>query len=132
DARVANLLGGFVEFHSLLNQLTGALKQHESRMALVGVKHGRLNSERSKHAYTADTEHDLLANSMFLVTAVKACGKLTITVLVLFDIGIHEIQRHGTQIHAPHHDEHAQASDLQLNQKAILVVRAGGFDWSFV
>src|SRR6185369_10926079 len=90
DACGSNLFGGFLKRLSLLHQFASAFEQHESRMTLVRMKHTRLNSESTQNAYAANSENNFLADAMFLVAAVKARRQFPVTLLVFFDVGVHQ------------------------------------------
>src|SRR5206468_6802219 len=96
---------GFFKSLALLHEFARALEQHERRVTLIPVENRWLNAQRAQHAHASDTEDDLLTDTMFLVAAIQACRQLTITLLVLFDIGVHQIKRHGAQIDTPHDDK---------------------------
>src|SRR5438093_5810170 len=127
----ANLFRCLVKGLALLNELSDALQEHERRVAFIGVKNAGLNPKSPKDAQATDTKHNLLPNSMFFVSAVEPCRQLAIAVLVFFDIGVHEIERHRAEIHTPHDDKNAQASDLQLDEEPVVMLRTGRFDWRF-
>ena len=127
----ANLFRCLFERLSLLNELPHTLEEHERGVAFIRVKYGGLDSKGSKDTHATDAEHNFLSNPMLLVSAIEPRRKLAIAMLVLFDICIHEIKRHGAEIHTPHHDKDTQTSDVQLDQEPFVMRRSCGFDRRF-
>src|SRR5579862_5741619 len=84
-----------------------------------------------KHANTADSEDNFLAYPMFLVPTVEPRGEFPISMLVFFDIRVHQVQRHGSEIHPPYDNEHTQAADVQFDEESLFMIRTGGLNRSF-
>src|ERR1051325_4431082 len=52
--------------------------------------------------------------------------------LVLVDVGIHEVKRNSSEIDTPDNHKHIQAAYVQLNQNALFVIGTGGFNGGFI
>src|SRR5215467_3138308 len=127
----ANLLRRFFERLALLHKFTSTLEQHECRVPFICVENRRLDSESSQNTNAADSENDFLTYPMFLVTTIQPGCQFAVAVLVLFDIRVHQVKRHGAQIHAPNNDENIETPDVQFNEKPFFMARTRRFNWRF-
>src|SRR5262245_53888256 len=125
DAGCSNLLRGFRELIALLNEFTRSFQQHECSVAFISVKDSRLNAQGAQNTHASDAKYNLLSNPMFLVAAVKACGEFPVPMLVFFNIGVHQVERYGTEADAPDDNEYAETANLQLNKESLFGVGAG-------
>ena len=71
------------------------------RMAFIAMIHIFLYTQTFEHENTADTEQILLLHAVFPIPAIKLVSDRTVELAVKFQIGIHQIQRHTSYIHAP-------------------------------
>ena len=101
------------------DRLPDAFEAEEAGVALVGVEHLRLDAERLQRADAADAEQDLLAQAVLDVAAVETVGHLTQVVRVLLHVRVEEIQRHPTDVGAPHRRAQRQARDVDLDPHAV-------------
>src|SRR5215470_14920703 len=69
---------------------------------------------------------------MFLVPTVKTRREFAVPMLVFFNVGVHQVQRHGTETDAPDDNEHAETADLQLDKEPLFRVGARRFNRSFI
>src|SRR6185503_17196187 len=102
---------------------------HKRGVAFVGMPDAGSNSQRSQDTNSTNAEDDLLPDPMFFVAAIQARRQFTIPVRVLVDIGVHEIQRGGTEIYTPNFNEHAKVSNIEFDQAAFIGPSAGRLNW---
>src|SRR5262249_46962196 len=107
-------------------------QQHECSVAFISVKDSRLNAQGAQNTHASDAKYNLLSNPMFLVAAVKACGEFPVPMLVFFNIGVHQVERYGTEADAPDDNEYAETANLQLNKESLFGVGAGRFNRRFI
>jgi hypothetical protein len=84
------------------------------------MKRGRLNTKGAEQANPADTENDFLADTVISVAALTPRRGLPVGGSVLFNLGVHQIERQSAEIDPPNLDENMQGSDLELHEQTIL------------
>ncbi len=97
-------------------------------MSFIGVPHGRLEAQRPQHAHTADTQDDLLKDTHLLVAAVQARGQLAIPGRVALHVGVHQIERHPSDVDLPDRDMDGPPVQVDLDRQAPAVREQGGAD----
>ena len=62
---------------------------------------GRIFAHRSQGAQSADAQHEFLANAQIGIAAIELGGDVAVFRRVASEIGVEQIQRHPTDLHAP-------------------------------
>ena len=103
--------GHVVLFHEQANPLKG----QEGRVPFVHVTDRRPQVQRLECPDAADAQHDLLANTHFVITAVELIGDIPILWAVIGDVGIKQEQGHTAHLRPPHLRLHHPAWILHLD-----------------
>ena len=106
----------------LFDVVTQALQVAESGVTLITMIDILLDAQLLQQQHTADTEQNLLLETVFPVTAVKSVGNGLVELGVHFVVGIKEIQFHATHIYTPHISVHLIVVVRHVNHQRITVL----------
>jgi hypothetical protein len=102
--RPQSLQGGVAGELRLLHELAQALELEERRVALVHVEDRRVEAQPANRAYATDAEHELLVQAVLTVAAVELVRDRPRPRGIAVDVGVEQVQRNATDLHAPHLD----------------------------
>ena len=110
-------LHGLCEAQAVLHyERPDSLESHEPCMAFVGVEHIGCRSHRLESPNPADSEHQLLAESVLHVPAVEAVGHQAQVRGVLREIRVQQVERDPAQVHSPDPEQHLAAGQLHRHR----------------
>src|SRR6266404_5606289 len=90
---------------------TDPLQREESRVALVHVKHVRLDTECAERFHAADPEHDLLTHPHLEIAAIKLGSDQSVFAAVFRNIGIEQVDVYPTHAQFPQPGENLPLQD---------------------
>ena len=94
------------------HQFADALEREEPGVAFIGVEHLGLQAQRAQHADAADTEHDLLTQTVFGIAAVEAVGDIGTLCTVAVDCGVEQVEVDPAHLHPPGPHRHRVAGEV--------------------
>ena len=80
-------------------------------------------------AHPADAQKDLLLKAVFIVASVKLVGKGAVLRIIVFVVGVQQIQFDATDGQAPHLGLDHPALDADGHLQPVAVFAADGLDW---
>src|SRR5581483_6122221 len=92
--------GGAVD--AMRDEPTHTLEQKKSSMALVDVPHRWSLLERVERAHATYAEDDLLLDTHLAIAAVEPMGDVAAVLVVLFDVGVEQVQLDMPALRLPH------------------------------
>ena len=120
ESKHAPMFGVGVGYGIAVNE---TLQAHERCVSLVAVVHILFDAQFLERQHTADTQHDLLFNTVLPVSTVELVGDLTIPFRVEFIVGVEQVEVHASNCYFPqvrfhyatrirHFDHHVRAIRL--------------------
>src|SRR5215218_5028802 len=95
----ANLVYRLIQRRTRDDQLPQSLDEHESRVALVGMPHARIDAHGPEHPDSADTQNPLLPHPELRPAGVEFVHQAAIVRMVGIEVGVEQVNRYST-----HHD----------------------------
>ena len=118
DAAGAHRLDGLAERQATIDPFADAFQSEETGMTFVRVEHLRMDAERPHRPYSADTEHDFLAQAVLFVAPVQPVGHGDGLGRIGRDVRVEQVQRDPPHVDAPHPYGHVDAGEVDVDLDA--------------
>ena len=115
----------------VLHHLQDAFQIQEGGMAFVEMEDGRGFADGLEHTHATDTEQNLLFETIFDIAAVQGGRHAAILLPVLIEVGIKEIERYATDIHAPDAGVEVTAGHRHADHEPVAILVLVGLDGQF-